>query len=186
MLQSNPAYIKVFSYDRYSFYLDSADQELHASRYVEALRWNDYANAGITDTLLDQLMDEVLLRCNTTMEAKTFKTDIAAIALNVKYRLKYPVDQHCAIRMGCILTYMEYEHEGKVIAEDPTKASTFWLEKKMSLALEVPEVYDFFINTGINALPKYKELWPSLAPTSYFVNRDQMINSLSPQPLTKG
>lgn len=185
-LAENPAYVKVWEWGSYSFFTDFNVTDLHASRYVEALRYLEYANCGITPDILGQLMDEIIQRCNMTLEMKTRTTDIAALAQNVKYRLAHPVDQHCAIRIGSLMSYMEYEHEGKIIAENPQKAESFWFEKKQRLAMEVPEVYSFFIELGMANLPTYKELWPTLSDTDYFLRRDHILSSLLPETHMQG
>jgi len=38
--------------------------------------------------------------CNDEKNMKTLRTDVATLANNIKYRLSYPVDEDCALRMG--------------------------------------------------------------------------------------
>lgn len=184
MLKSNPQYEHQITVEGYSLYIPANTADYHMSRYVEATNQNIYSQSGANKDVLEVVMDEIILRCNDTSNIKTLRTDIASLANNIKYRLKYPVDEHCIIRMGAILSFLEYEEEGKLISENPDKAEIMWLNKKMDLAFKYPDLYAFFLSWGVSNTPSYREALDTLNSTDYFVKRKQAIASMMPsEPL---
>lgn len=169
-------------FDIYKIYtpINTADG-YHTSRYVEAINQQIYSNAGATKETIQTIANEIILRANKQLDIETFRTDVALLAQNLLYRTSYPVDQHCAIRLGCILTFMEYEHEGKMITENPDKVEIFWQQKKETLAMNNPNAYAFFLQLGIANTPTYSSQSDILTDTDYFSKRDQTLNSLNPQ-----
>lgn len=157
----------------------------HTSRYVEVLNQQIYANAGSTKETLQAVMEDIILRCNKQLEKETFRTDIASLANSILYRLKYPVDQHCAIRMGAILCFMEHDiivdEKLTTYSEDPDKCEIQWLQRKERLALTDPEAYAFFLQMGVANTPQYKEAYDTLNGSDYFLTRDRTIAELMPQ-----
>lgn len=116
----------------------------HMSRYVAAGAQNIYAASGATKQLLGNMMDKMLELCNDEKNIKTLRTDIATLANNIKYRLRYPVDEDCALRMGAIYTLVE--------GEDADNTDDFWTAKKLAWAKgdaaqqiqPDPDMYAFF------------------------------------------
>lgn len=117
----------------------------HMSRYVAAGAQNIYAAGGATKELLTAMMDKMLELCNDEKSVKNLRTDVATLANNIKYRLKYPVDEDCALRMGAIYTFTE--------GENPDETEDFWTNKKVMWAkgdatqgiAADPELYSFFL-----------------------------------------
>lgn len=187
--RDNPALQLAFEADNVRIYTPMNIAEgYHTSRYVEALNQQIYSNAGATKETLRMVLEDMILRCNKQADTDTLKTDIAALANSVLYRLKYPVDQHCAIRMGAILSFMEYDiienEQPKTISEDVDKCQIFWTQKKEQLAMNNPDAYAFFLDWGVSNTATYKEAFDSLNDSDYFLKREQEIASLMPQPKT--
>lgn len=184
MLSQHPdKYELKLEYDGYRFYIPVKATDYHTHRYVEALNQQIYSNAGATPEVLIEVMNIIISKCNDEKDIKTLRTDIAALANSIVYRTKYPVDQTCALRMGAILTFMEYDHEGKLISEDPDKPDWFWINKKVQLALNNPELYTFFLTWGVANTPKYRELLDTLNDRDYFSKRMEAIMTLLPQSI---
>jgi len=174
--KDNPEYELAFTLKRGEqkpilFYKVKSAGEYHISRMVAASAQNIYSASGITSDMLNSVMDHIIKMCNSKDIITTIKTDIAMLANQVKYRTKYPVDQDCAIRMGAIYTFME--------GEDPNKVVNLWTERKLTLALEHPELYAFFLHLGLASTPSYRELLAVLNDTEYFRNREITIHSLN-------
>jgi hypothetical protein len=187
MFQHNPKYKEVFHskvHDMRFYMPEDVATGYHISRYVAAGAQNIYAASGATKELLEAMMDKMLELCNDEKSLKTLRTDIATLANNIKYRLRYPVDEDCALRMGAIYTFME--------GEDPDTTEDFWTRKKLVLAKgdpavggasikADPELYAFFLSTGL----PFTQAWSGLSATStgsdYFSQRAEMLNAMQPQ-----
>lgn len=185
MLKDSSSYILKKEKDNIRIYIHSNPMELHTTRYVEILNQQIYANAGATKETLQEAIDEILLRCNDMKNQKTFRTDIAAIAQSLQYRLQYPVDQHCAIRIGALCSFYEEDiYDGgklvKTISENPDKFDGFFQQKKEMIALNDPDWYSFFLTWGIVNTPEYNNRLDTLTDTDYFVKRETIIKSLNP------
>ena len=180
MLANDQKYKLVLTYGRYNFYEPTSITEgYHHCRYVEAYQQETYAAAGATKETLEILANEMLARCNAANSHETLRTDIAALTQNLLYRLKNPVDQYCAIRQPAFLLFIEYTTEdGTVISENPDKIDYVLQEKKVRLALDIPEVYTFFLNMGVACISSYKEHLNTLTD-DYFFQRDEALRTLS-------
>jgi hypothetical protein len=150
----------------------------HTSRYVAALNQEVYAASGANKEVLQELMNEIILRCNKPSENDTLRTDIAAIAQNVIYRTQYPVDHLCAVRMGTVLTFMEVIEDGKVLSEPSDKVDLLWQQKKETLALEDGNFYDFFLALGGANLKTYEPHYDILTDMDYSMNRKMILDML--------
>lgn len=169
-----------------------------AQRFVEAMNQQIYANAGANKEVLQEVMNEVKRRCNDEKN-KSIRTEIGALVESVLYRLQYPVDQHCAVRMGAILCFMEEdiqdkltqstEREGSVtvatspkyvLSEPEDKIDSVWLQRKETLAFSDQKFYDFFLTWGIVNTPLYREHFDILKDSDYFNKRMETIRSLTP------
>jgi hypothetical protein len=199
MFHNNPAYTLKHTEGIYRFYIPANDTEYHTSRHVEATRQATYAAAGANQEVINAHLDAIIGRCNMAMPMETRTTDIAQIAGALKYRTKYPVDAHCGIRMGAILSFMEYDETelvkvdnanppmevktGRVISEDPQKTEEFWLLKKEKLAFDHPALYSFFLTWGASNVPQWSQHLDSLAGKEYFLNRQETIRAMIPMDL---
>jgi hypothetical protein len=148
---------------------------------VAAGAQNIYASGGATKDVLDAMMNKMLELCNDEKNLKTLRTDIATLANNIKYRLRYPVDEDCALRMGAIYTFVD--------GEDPNTTEDHWTRRKVTLAKgdaaqnipPDPGLYAFFLSIGIPSTPAWSALLDGLNSTDYFSNRQETLNSLQPQ-----
>lgn len=175
MYNNNPAYKLELTHGKYRIYTPVNIMEGYSKqREVEANHQLIFSNSGATSDVLRTVMTEILTRCNDEKN-KSIRTEIGALAQSILYRLEYPVDQNCALRMGAILSFME---DGD-ISEPEDKAELFWVNKKVELALEHRELYDFFLSWGIVNTPKYSEVSDILNDSSYFVKRMEAILSLT-------
>lgn len=183
MFENNPKYKEVFHskvHDLKFYVPEDIANGYHMSRYVAAGAQNIYASSGATKELLGAMMDKMLELCNDEKNIKSLRTDVATLANNIKYRLKYPVDEDCALRMGAIYTYVE--------GESPDATEDFWTKRKVTLAKgdatqsikPDPELYGFFLSIGLPYTPAWSEQSAILSDTDYFKNREEMLNSMMP------
>lgn len=179
----NPAYKEVFHSTIHNIKLympQDAANGYHMSRYVAAGAQNIYAAGGATKELLNAMMDKMLELCNDEKNIKSLRTDVATLANNIKYRLRYPVDEDCALRMGAIYTFAE--------GENPDTTEDYWTVKKVAWAKgnavqnipPDPELYSFFLSIGIVSTPAWKELSDTLTDSNYFKIRTHNLNALQP------
>lgn len=190
MLSQNPKYQLSKEKDGVRIYILKNIAETHATRYVEIINQQIYSDSGADKDVLDKTMDAIINICNEEKNSKTIKTDIAALANSIKYRLRYPVDQHCAMRMGCLCSYYEediIDPDGNktTISETTDSFDGYWLQKKQFLALNDPEWYAFFLTWGIANTPTYKEHLDTLTDMDYFLKRAEMIKSFGDYNLPK-
>lgn len=184
MFADNPAYKEVFhsTVHNIRFYMpQDVANGYHMSRYVAAGAQNIYAAGGATKELLGVMMDKMLEMCNDEKSVKTLRTDIATLANNIKYRLRYPVDEDCALRMGAIYTFIE--------GENPDATEDYWTNRKLLLAkgdatqgiAPDPALYAFFLSIGVPYTPAWSEQLATLTDTNYFSQRRELLNALMPQ-----
>lgn len=177
MYANNPAYQLQKTIGKYSIYTaKDINDGIHIFRYIEAQAQERYNRAGITAENLETIADEILKRANEK-NFEQARTDIGVIATSLKYRLKFPVDEHCALRMGHILTFMEHE-DGTF--EDPKSTHIAWMDKKMELSLESPDAYAFFLNLGLASSETYSKISDISIDTDYFLRRRMELASLRP------
>ena len=186
MYENNPKYKEVFQskVHQLKFYMpEDIANGYHMSRYVAAGAQNIYSAAGATKDLLEQMMNKMLELCNDEKSIKHLRTDIATLANNIKYRLRYPVDEDCALRMGAIYSFVE--------GEDPDQTEDYWTKRKLALAKgdathhipPDPELYAFFLSMGLPLTPAWSEPSAILTDSEYLSNRKEMLNALMPQPI---
>lgn len=184
MFKDNPAYKEVFHSKVHDvrFYMpEDMANGYHLSRYVAAGAQNIYSASGATKELLDAMMTKMLELCNDEKNVKTLRTDIATLANNIKYRLRYPVDEDCALRMGAIYSFAE--------GENPDTTEDYWTRRKVAMAkgdaaqdiAPDPELYAFFLSSGIPSTPAWSALLDTLSSTDYFSKREEMLNAMMPQ-----
>ncbi|WP_276135030.1 hypothetical protein [Polluticoccus soli] len=184
MLTNNPKYKEVFHskvHDLRFYMPEDVASGYHLSRYVAAGAQNIYSAGGATKDLLGAMMDKMLELCNDEKNVKSLRTDIATLANNIKYRLKYPVDEDCALRMGAIYSFVE--------DENPDTTEDYWTRRKLVLAKgdatqnisPDPDLYAFFLSIGMPYTPSWSELLPGSIGSSYFSQRTETLNALQPQ-----
>lgn len=184
IFKDNPNYSEVFTLakegeDPIKFYVPNDNAEgYHVSRFAAAQAQAIYSSSGATPELLNAMMDSIIGICNDVKKTQsTIRTDIGVLANQIKYRTKYPIDEDCCLRMSAIYCFIE--------GEDPDKVSNDYINKKVRMAKDNPEMYTFFLHMGIQFTPNYRELWKDLKDTDYFKTREEAIRGLIPQPPTK-
>lgn len=183
MLKDNIEYTLLLTHAGYNFFIPAQTTEYHTSRLVEASNQQIYANAGGNAEVFEAIANDIIFRANKQLNVDTFRTDAALLAQQIKYRKKYPVDQHCAIRMGAILSFIEEDKETPVFSEDPNKMNLLFQQRKEELAFLHPELYTFFLTWGVENIPTYKEHFTTLTDMDYFSKRMATIRGLTPTPL---
>jgi len=154
----------------------------HHSRYVEAVHNDIYARSGATKETIRTIAEEMVLICNRELSTATMRTDLALLANNLLYRTQHPIDQHCAIRQGVILTFMETD----AAHEDPNKAEYHWMQRKEAMAHQDPDLYSFFLTLGYSNLETYSEPLNTLLDEDYFLKRDQVLQTMWPPQRNAG
>lgn len=180
MFLNNPAYTLATTVDKYRIYIPANETDYHMSRHVEASRQSIYAGAGANQEVIQAHLNAILDRCNQAQSFDNFKTDITSITNALMYRTKYPVDQHAGVRMGCILSFLEYDD----VSEDPNKTELFWLTKKEELAFKYPELYTFFLTWGASNVKEWSQALDTLEDREYFRNRMISLQSILPSSLS--
>jgi hypothetical protein len=184
MFANDPKYKEVFysKIHHTRFYMpEDIATGYHLSRYVAAGAQNIYSASGATKDLLGAMLDKMLELCNDEKNMKNFRTDIATLANNLKYRLKYPVDEDCALRMGAIYCFAE--------GENPDSTEDYWTRRKLAYAkgdaaqniMPDPELYAFFLTIGIPFTPAWSGPSATSIDSNYFNQRAETLNALMPQ-----
>lgn len=157
----NPEYVEVYHNERTGVRLYGPSQagKYHMSRMIAAQAQDLYASVGASKQVLEGLVQKALDLCNEdTADGKRLRTDIGMLMNNLLYRMRYPVDAECGLRMGALLCFAE--------GEDPDKTSDAWTQKKLRMADEDPELYTFFLHTGLRSCNSYAELLDTLTVTT--------------------
>lgn len=202
-LQSQPNLYKLEgTFGKYRIYTPvNIAEGYHVSRKVQADNQIIYSNSGTTKEQLEKAMTYILECCNAT--GKFDKTNIAVIANDILYRLKHPVDEHCAIRLGAILSFVEWDESQPIqdskldtalsnadihgiksvrtITENPLIYDAFYTRIKEDLAMNDPQAYSFFLTWGVVNTPTYREALDISTSTDYFRKRMEALQSLTPQ-----
>lgn len=167
-LKDNPNFKLVFSSKVHNkdFYMA---EKYHLSRYIAAGSQNIYSACGITKDLLDVITNKQIEICNGNNTA-TAKTDLALLANNIRVRLKYPIDEDCAIRMGAIYAIMD--------GEDPDTCEATIVKEKMDMCATDRDMYTFFLNMGYQSTPEWNGLLPDIeAMQDYLKTRNQLLQA---------
>jgi len=173
--------------NKYRFYVPTnIATGYHHSRYVEAMHNDIYARSGATKEVIRTLAEEMIIICNDELNKAKMRTDIALLANNLLYRTQNPIDQHCAIRQGALLCFMETDEA----SEDPDTVKYEWQQRKEALAFADPDLYTFFLTLGHSNLEAYDKALNTLIEEDYFNNRAQVLQTMSPkqkeeQPLSQ-
>lgn len=176
MIKDNAQYVVSFESTVHGvkLYVPAQDTEYHISRYVAANAQNIYSSTGATKETLEAIAERMISVANTEGNAKTWRTDIGALAHAIRTRTKYPVDEDCAIRMGALYCFLE--------DEDPNQVQDVFTQKKISLAKGLngmkadPDLYAFFLTMGVQSTPAWREYDSHLTDTEYFQKRAEMLH----------
>lgn len=175
--KDNPAFKEEFYSELLNarFYGPVSASDYHTSRFIAAQAQDLFASVGTSKEVLSAIVSKVLELCNSDKPVNTFRTDVGVLMANLQYRMKYPVDEECAIRMGAILTFAE--------GEDPNRVADAWTQKKMDMARQDPALYTFFLSKGLANLPSYAKLLDTLTDTQMTARREA-LSSLTPPSLS--
>lgn len=188
MLRSNP----LFKLEKevtingitYSLYIPHNITDYHLSRHLEATRHAAYAGAGVTEEVLRAHCDAILELCEGANSFKDFRNDVVGITMALKYRTQYPVDQHAGVRMGAILSFMEYtDKDGNVVSEEPNKTEFVWLQLKERLAFQSDDLYAFFLSWGAANVRGWSDHSDTLRDQEYFLTRRKTLMGMIPSDL---
>lgn len=144
---------------RYYSYTNIANY--HMSRYMAANAQNQYSSAGITPDVMNAICDKMIQSVNEKKLA-----DCAVLANNLKYRSKYPVDEHASLRMAMIYNFVD--------REQPDKCENHWTEWKLQKVLAEPEAYSFFLPIGIELTPAYSVFLQEISENSLSQRRETL------------
>lgn len=170
MLENNPLYKQCYNDNGITLYMPDTLTSYHKSREIAMQAQERYSKGGISKEVLQAMATKAIELCNKgTLD--NIRTDMAIIWGNIQARMADPVDELCAIRMGAIATFMENE--------DPDKVEMAWTNKKLRLAEQYPDLYAFFLNTGIAFTPEYSSLLRGLNVEDYLNNRAEMLKYLT-------
>lgn len=142
---------------------------VHLSRYVALQREEIFAAGGATRDVLEKVMTAIVTACDETLNPKGFRSEVTTLAQSILYRLKYPIDEHCLLREGFILTYLDGE---------PELLSDYWMDKKWQMVRDNEEAYAFFLQWGLVNSTAYASHLDILKEPGYFQNREETIRSI--------
>lgn len=172
---THPDYELVQTFGEHSFYKPKETTNYHKSRELAMSGQDQFSRSGISPDVLQAFAQELLDHSNKPATKDTFRSTVAVIATNILLRLRNPVDELCAIRMGAIAMI----HAD----EDPDKCTQGWIKRKMELAHENPNIFDFFLQMGIAFTPEYGSLLRTITAEDYLTNRNQQLQLV--QPITQ-
>lgn len=182
MFKNNPTYQLQGEFNGLSVYTLAKETDYHLLRYIEALNWQTYANCGMTKEKMTAFIDELLRMCNEE-KPRTIITDVSAIAQAMKHSMNYPFDEHCAVNIGAILSFVEWKDGKNTVSEDPNKVEPFFTRKKVELAMNNPDAYTFFLGWGVANTPEYKAHLDISTASTYFSERTEVLRTLLPEHL---
>lgn len=180
-----------YEYGKYKFFIPHKSSEYHTRRYVELIKQEHYNSAGGNKEVFARIAESLKTLAVTHKDIVKLSQDVITLATQIEIRSKYPIDQHCCIRMGCIGTFLQYKDDRSqdIILEDPNDYNQFFQQKKEDLALSVPELYDFFLRMGIGLSQTYEELRKGLDVEAYISSRSiaiaELIKTMPPIPEPK-
>jgi len=171
--KDNPDFVAVYTHEPTGtiFYSPTEIYGYHKSREMAMQEQDTYSRCGISKEVLQSFTDTLLSHANKQLNSDTLRTDIGVIANNIKYRMTTIVDQQCAIRMGALACMVEGEPHDRVVDA--------WTQKKVRMANEHPDIYDFFLHLGIAFTPEYAAALRGLTAREYFQQRDQILSGLT-------
>lgn len=170
---SNTDYELVGEFDGNKIYALVDPNKYHLSRFVEAQNQNIMASCGMTKDKLLQVANEMIKLCNE-QDYKQLRTDIGALANYMKYCTQYPIENECALKVGCIFTFID--------GEDPNVINRHFEQTKLNLARNNADAYAFFLSMGMRNIPEYSQILNTSEAMDYS-KRQEMLMSLLPDSL---
>lgn len=176
--KDNPAYQIAFT-----AFKGQADKEVHfytpkdvmngyhMSRKIAGQVQDMYGGSGMTRELLSDLFEQMEQAINSDEKNAQIRTKLSTLIANGKYRMKYPVDELCALRMAALYLFIE--------GEDPSTVAPHITERKVQIALSDPDAYAFFLTIGAEFMPSWSGLNQSLKDVDYIQARNEMIKMFS-------
>jgi len=177
MLENNPLYQICFEGDGVTLYMPVDIHSYHKSREIAMQAQERYSKGGISKEVLQAMAAKAIEICNKTQSNDTIRTDMGVLWNNLLARTADPVDELCAIRMGAIACFLPNEN--------PDTVEIAFTNKKVRLAEQHPNLYAFFLNTGIAFTPEYSNLLRGLNVEDYLSSRADMMKGLTLQPIHK-
>lgn len=175
--KDNPNYTKQITSGGKDYYTLNQSGEYHVSRYIAGNAQNIFSASGATKELTSAILEQMKDVLNSDKPNNRKVTDCGVLIANLEYRMKYPIDEECAIRMGAIYTFVD--------GEDPNKTDDDYTKMKMKAAREDANLYAFFLEWGLINTPAYKELLNITIDMDYFQKRMQQIEAYSLSPSLK-
>ncbi len=169
--KDNLEYIEAYNDGQNVFYMPAEFTSYHKSREVAMRAQDMYSRCGISREVLTSFAD-VLTDLVNKESKDVLRSEVAVLAANLKFRMSSPVDELCCIRMGAIACFVD--------GEDPTKVTESFTAMKLRIAQSNPDVYAFFLNTGIAFTPEYVELLRGLTAEEYLAMRNLTISAMMP------
>lgn len=178
---TDPKYKLAADCGGYKLYIPINVTDYHKSREVEASVQNTWSSAGMTPEYLESLCQEGLKMFEDDPKNENLRANGMAILNQLIYRTKYPVDGLCAVRMGAILTFIEWEENGNIISE-PEIITYPWIKKKIELAHDPNnwDLYNFFFQLGMSNTEAYFDHLEVLKDPAYLEMREEIIQSFYP------
>lgn len=139
----------------------------HKSREMAMQAQERYSNAGISKENLKALADSAIEQLNNELNKDKLRTNMTVLWNNILARMQFPVDEHCAVRMGAIATLMPDEPEHYM--------NDNYTAHKMRLALQNPNLYAFFLNMGVAFTPEYTAVLRTLSVEEYLMKRNSLL-----------
>lgn len=176
---NDPAFTHKITVDKYSLYIPVNVTDYHSSREQEATNQNIYSEAGATAKFLGSICEAGIKMIENDQKNDNLRTNMISILGEILYRTKYPVDSWCGVRMGAILSYIEYPGEDGTIISEPKDITYAWIEKKVQLAADYPELHTFFFSWGAINTPSWSNRLDSLNDQDYFNERQRRQEALN-------
>lgn len=166
-------YKLIYTNEHGNFYVAIDPNNYHLSRYVAANVQDIYASCGTTPDYMDSITNRMLDIINTS-NVDRIKSDLSVLVNNIRYRLKYPVDQDAALRMACC--YIIHEDE------NPDEVNPHWMQKKLEWCKSDGKMYEVFFSHGVTFTPSWKERLSDLGEMTVYLNqRNEALMSLNTQ-----
>lgn len=180
--KDNPQYKEIFESKIHGikFYMPVETGSYHMSRYIAAGQQNIYSSLGATREYLDGITKKMLDLCNDENNKDRLRSDMAVLANNLRYRLQYPVDEDCGIRMGAIYAIAQDEAADMHDNFQTQRKVDFAKGNKTHNISPDPELYAFFLSMGLQATESWTRSEPSTIGSGYFQRRMNDLQGLMP------
>jgi hypothetical protein len=172
MFKDNPEFVVAYQGHDITLYMPAEITAYHKSRELAMQVQDAYSRCGISKETLTEFANKLVEFANKTLNQDTLRTDVGLIGNNLLARMKSPIDELCAIRMGAIACFEE--------GENPNEVKEIFTQHKMRLAERHADIYDFFFHTGIAFTQEYSSLWRGLQAQDYLQHRKMLLDTMTP------